>query len=153
MAYKLLLLLRQKKGILLLLGWRPSFVRAPPEISGSALPDLCWICVPALCSKCLPAKQTPVLARFQTAGLLSPADVCSHPATPRNRTQWRTERFLFSFSDKSAFYGSCALDTRPVQNLPQEFLFFSVRAYCISRVNFRFPCLVFSKATTSFRPF
>lgn len=156
MAYKLLLLLRQKKGILLLLGWRPPFVRAPPEICGSALPDLCWICVPALCSKCLPAKQTRVVARFQTAGLLSPADVCSRPATTRNRTQWRTERFLFCFSDKSAFYGSYAPDTRPVQNPPQEsnsffFLAYEHTASLVS--NFVFLACFFRKRPLPFAHF
>ena len=59
---------------------------------------------------------------FKTRRLF--ADVCSRPATPRNRTRWRVERFSFSFSDKLAFHGNRAPNTRPVQTQLQEWPFF-----------------------------
>ena len=107
-----------------LLGWQQPFERSPPKISWRVLLDLFCRYVLDFYSECPPT--TPILARsrFQNAGLSSAADVCSRPATPRNRTRWRVERFSFSFSDKLAFHGNRTPNTRPVQTQLQEWPFF-----------------------------
>ena len=77
------------------------------------------------------------------------------------RTQQRLEighngvrkGFCFPFQINRPFMEVVLLTLDPFKTRLKNSFFFSVRAYCISRVNFRFPCLVFSKATTSFRPF
>ena len=125
-----------------LLRWRQPFKQVPPRIAVLTLLELCCSCVLALCSECLSVKQTLAHASFQTAGLSLPADDWSHPAMPSNCTQWRAERFLSSFMERSSFCGNYAPNTRkPATQI--TFPLSSFLAYCIC------PSLL----TCSFHPF
>ena len=129
-----------------LLGWPRPDAQAPPRISSSALWDLCYWCTLALDPKCLPTKRTPALRRLFAFARVQ------HRLKIKHDDMRKSFRFLFWIQLSSFEIMLPTLDqleTLVEDRLPSFQRSRKLHLSC--QPSLALPCLVFSKATTSFR--